>query len=177
MSTRVPGRASRRSGRRRGRGPASAGLLALALALPLASAAVAQSGLSTIPVQIAGESFRLELAADTETMFRGLGGRTQIPVRGGMLFAYPAPRSLAFVMRDCLVPIDIAFLAADGRVLNLHTMRVEPPRGDDESVAAYEARLPSYRSSGPAQYGVEVAGGLLDELGVRPGDRIEFELP
>ncbi len=149
----------------------------VSLTLAFAVAAVAQSGLPTVSTVIAGEAFRLELAADSETMFRGLGGRTEIPARGGMLFAYPAPRSLAFVMRDCLVPIDIAYLAADGRVLNIHTMQVEPPRRDGESVAAYEARLPGYRSSGPAQYAVEVAGGLLDELGVRPGDRIEFELP
>ncbi len=153
-----------------------AGLAAL-LGLVFASAAAAQSGLPTVPVVIAGESFRLELAADSETMFRGLGGRTGIPARGGMLFAYPAPRPLAFVMRDCLVPLDIAFLDADGRVLNRHTMEVEPPRRDDESVAAYEARLPSYRSTGAARYAVEVAGGLLDELGVRPGDRIDIELP
>jgi len=145
--------------------------------LAFASTAAAQGGLPTVAATIAGESFRLELAEDSETMSRGLGGRTQIPPRGGMLFAYPAPRPLAFVMRDCRVPIDIAYLAADGRVLNIHTMQVEPPRRDDESVAAYEARLPGYRSSGPAQYAVEVAGGLLDELGVRPGDRIEFELP
>ena len=151
--------------------------LAAALVLAVAGVAVAQGALPTVDAKIAGESFRLELAADSETMFRGLGGRTEIPARGGMLFAYPAPRPLAFVMRDCLVPIDIAYLDADGRVLNRHTMQVEPPRGDDESVAAYEARLPSYRSSGPAQYAVEVAGGLLDELGVRPGDRIELELP
>ncbi len=147
------------------------------LALAFAVAAAAQSGLPTVPATIAGEAFRLELAADSETMFRGLGGRTAIPPRGGMLFTYPAPRPLAFVMRDCLVPIDIAYLAADGRVVNLYTMQVEPPRREGESVAAYESRLPTYRSTGPARYAVEVAGGLLDELGVRPGDRIEFELP
>ena len=151
--------------------------LATGLVLAMAGVAVAQGALPTVAATIAGESFRLELAEDSETMFRGLGGRTEIPTRGGMLFAYPAPRPLAFVMRDCLVPIDIAYLDAEGRVLNRHTMRVEPPRGEDESVAAYEARLPSYRSAGPARYAVEVAGGLLDELGVRPGDRIELELP
>lgn len=164
--------------RQRPRGRIRATLAAAVLLVSgLAAAAAAQSGLPTVAATIGGETFRLELAADSATMFRGLGGRTEIPPRAGMLFAYPAPRPLAFVMRDCLVPIDIAFLDADGRVLNLYTMQVEPPRRDDESAAAYEARLPSYRSAGAARYGVEVAGGLLDELGVRPGDAIEFERP
>jgi uncharacterized membrane protein (UPF0127 family) len=164
------------SARRAGAGPIACAL-ATGLALAIATGAVAQSALSTVDATIAGESFRLELAADSEAMTRGLGGRTHIPSRGGMLFAYPAARPLAFVMRDCLVPIDITYLDAAGRVLNRHTMQVEPPRREDESVEAYEARLPSYRSRGPARYAVEVAGGLLDELGVRPGDRIEFEPP
>jgi hypothetical protein len=66
-----------------------------------------------------------------------------------MLFPYPSPRPLAFVMRDCKVPIDVAFPDAGGRVLNVHTMKAEPPRREDESAAAYESRLPSYASAGP----------------------------
>jgi uncharacterized membrane protein (UPF0127 family) len=140
-----------------------------------ALAARAQGGLPTIPATIGGQRFLLEVAADPQSMVRGLGGRTVIPPLGGMLFVYPAPGPLAFVMRDCPIPIDVAFLDPDGRIVNLHTMKPEPPRRPGETVAAYEGRLPSYPSSGPAQYAVELAGGRLAELGVGKGDRIEID--
>lgn len=146
--------------------------LALALAAPAATPARAQGGLPIREVAIGGERFRLEVAAGPATQFRGLGGRTVIPRNGGMLFVHAAPRPLAFVMRDCPIPIDVAFLDAEGRVLTVHTMKPEPPRRADEDASAYESRLPSYPSAAPAQYAIELAGGRFAELGVRIGDRI-----
>jgi len=157
-------------------GPARARLSALAaLALLAAAPARAQGGLPTVPATIGGQRFRLEVAADGPSMLRGLGGRSVIPPLGGMLFAYDSPRPTAFVMRDCPIPIDVAFLDAGGRVLNVHTMKPEPPRRPDESADDYESRLPGYPSAGPAQYAVELAGGRFAELGVGRGDRIEID--
>lgn len=154
-------------------GAVRAGLAALACAaLGLAQAAPGQGGLPTREVVIGGERFRLEVAADPQTQYRGLGGRTEIPRNAGMLFVNASPRPLAFVMRDCPIPIDVAFLDAEGRVLNVHTMPPEPPRRPDESAGDYEARLPAYPSAGPAQYAIELAGGRFAELGVGKGDRI-----
>jgi uncharacterized membrane protein (UPF0127 family) len=147
---------------------------ALATSLLAPAPARAQGGLPTREVVVGGERFRLEVAADPQTMFVGLGGRTAIPRNGGMLFVYDAARPLAFVMRDCPIPLDVAFLDARGRVLNVHTMKPEPPRRDGESVAAYEARLPAYESEGPAQYAIELAGGRFAELGIEAGERIEL---
>ena len=152
-----------------------AALAALLLAAALAPAAApAQGGLPTREVVIGGERFRLEVAADPQAQYRGLGGRSAIPRNGGMLFVHASPRPLAFVMRDCPILIDVAFLDADGRVLNVHTMKPEPPRRPGESADAYEARLPAYPSTAPAQYAVELAGGRFAELGVGPGDRIDL---
>lgn len=159
------------------RGPRALALRALAAALALTLLPVApssaQGGLPTREVVIGSERFRLEVAADPAAMYRGLGGRRTIPRNGGMLFVHPAPRPLAMVMRDCPIPIDVAFLDAEGRVLNVHTMPPEPPRRPGEDAIAYEARLPSYPSAGPAQYAIELAGGRFAELGVKPGDRID----
>lgn len=151
--------------------------LVLLAALALTSIAHAQGGLPTREVAIGGERFLLEVATDAQAQFRGLGGRTVIPRNGGMLFVNASPRLLAFVMRDCPIPIDVAFLDADGRILNVHTMKPEPPRREGESVSAYEGRLPAYSSLGPAQYGIELAGGRFAELGVGKGDRIELGSP
>ena len=130
----------------------------------------AESGLPIVSVAIAGRIFRLELAQGRRAQQRGLGGRTQIDPYGGMLFAYGTARERAMVMRDCPVPIDVAFLNAQGRVVGLHAMQPEPPRGDRESESHYEARLPVYPSGEAAQFAVELAGGRLARLGVRIGD-------
>jgi uncharacterized membrane protein (UPF0127 family) len=152
----------------------AASLLGVALALALAApAGCAEPG--TVPATIAGQAFQLELAADPIVRHRGLGGRSEIPRDGGMLFAFRRAEEMAFVMRDCLVPIDIAFLDAAGRVLAIHTMRVEPARRPGEDALDYEERLPRYASGGPAQFAVETAGGRLAELGLRPGQRVEFD--
>ena len=127
-------------------------------------------------VSIAGETFTLELALDPATRTRGLSGRASVPRNGGILFVLPAPRPFAMVMRDCPVPIDVAFLDATGTVVAVHEMPSEPPRRPDESPFAYERRLPQYASGVPVPLAIEVAGGRLRELGVQVGDRIALDV-
>jgi uncharacterized membrane protein (UPF0127 family) len=127
-------------------------------------------------VSLGGETFTLELALDPATRQRGLSGRGVIPRHEGMLFVLPTPRPFAMVMRDCPAPIDVAFLDAQGRVVSVHEMAVEPPRAPDEGPRAYEARLPIYASSRPVQFAIETAGGRLRELGLAPGARIPIDL-
>lgn len=126
-------------------------------------------------VVMGGKTFWLEPALDNETRLRGLAGREEIPEDGGMLFVFPREGVLEFVMRDCLVDIDIAFLDNSGRVTATHTMEVEP-RKEGESDREYEMRLKRYSSRYAARFAVEVRAGTLEELGVEPGDRVELDL-
>ncbi|MEE2677377.1 MAG: DUF192 domain-containing protein [Myxococcota bacterium] len=126
-------------------------------------------------VALGGETFTLEVAADRESRFRGLSGRDSIGRSAGMLFIYPDDAPRGMVMRDCPVPIDVAFLDASGRVVSLHAMPVEPPRQPGESRMAYERRLPIFRSQVPARFAIELAGGRLAQLGVTVGDRVALD--
>lgn len=126
-------------------------------------------------VRIDGRTFFLEIAADNATRLRGLGGREMIEVDGGMLFVFPRPRVLNFVMRDCLVPIDIAFLDQFGTVVETHEMPIEP-REEGESDQAYEQRLTQYSSKAAAQFALEFKAGTLRELGLERGDKVELDL-
>lgn len=126
-------------------------------------------------IDLGGVRFAAELAVDPGTQHRGLSGRDQIDPLGGMLFAYPSPRAMQFVMRDCLVPIDIAFLDTAGRVVALHEMKVETPRQPWETPRQYEARLPRYQSPPEAHFALEVAGGRFAELGVGVGALARFD--
>jgi uncharacterized membrane protein (UPF0127 family) len=141
----------------------------------LAAQAQYAAKLPTAEVVIGGERFVLEVARDPATQLRGLGGRTHIDPHGGMLFVFPFPRPTAFVMRDCPIAIDVAFLDAAGRVIAVHAMSPEPPRKPGESDAAYESRLTPYPSGLPALFAIETAGGRMKQLGVRGGDVIEID--
>jgi len=130
---------------------------------------------ATAWVEIGPELFELELAVDPQTRYRGLGGRRFISPTGGMLFVNEPAKVVGMVMRDCPIPIDVAFLDEDGRILSIHEMKPEPPRRQAESAQQYEARLPVYLSDGPARFSVETAGGRFGELGVGVGDLLVFD--
>jgi uncharacterized membrane protein (UPF0127 family) len=136
--------------------------------------AVESAAPATAEVVVAGATFEVEVAADPMTRRRGLGGRTSIPRNGGMLFVLPRPQQLRMVMRDCPIPIDVAFVDSMGRVVAIREMVPEPPRRPDETPFRYESRLPSYSSGEPVQFALETAGGRLGDLGVRVGDRLHF---
>jgi len=136
---------------------------------------VAAGGREVAFVALGGETFTLELALDPATRQRGLSGRGAIPRNEGMLFVLPTPRPFAMVMRDCPAPIDVAFLDAEGRVVSLYEMVVEPPRRPDERSLEYEGRLPIYPSGHPVQFAIETAGGRLRELGLAPGTRVALD--
>jgi hypothetical protein len=115
-------------------------------------------------VRIAQGRWQVELAVTNGQRYQGLSGRTSIPDATGMLFVYPAARVRTYCMRGCPVPIDIAFIGADRRVVRTYTMAVEPDL----------AGQVAYSSGNPARYVLEVAGGALARAGVRPGDAVEL---
>ena len=141
-----------------------------------AGAALAPSGLPTTTVTVKGERFTMELALDDASRIKGLSGRTEIDPKGGMLFVFPTAQRREFVMRDCPIPIDIAFLDPSGRVVAVHAMVPEEPKRENESDMEYELRLKRYSSRFPAQFAVETAGGRLTALGVREGDVVRFDV-
>ena len=151
----------------RGRGR-SAVLLTLAVAAGL-GAAVALAGrgspsdLPVVEVRIGGAKVKAEVAATDSQRTRGLMYRDHLPRDRGMLFAYPDARPLSFWMRNTSIPLDIAYIGADLRVVRVASMR---PRTDT-----------SHPSGAPAQYALEVNQGWMAEHGVKEGSVVAFELP
>ena len=129
-------------------------------------------------VTIDGRDFDLELVYTEAAIEQGLKGRTSIPDNGGMLFVMRENRVQRFWMHECLVPIDIIFLDAGGRVTATHQMQVNPRR-EGESDAQYQDRLrreDMYSSRHAARFAIELQGGKLDELTVGEGDLIDLDL-
>lgn len=134
----------------------------------------AKSGLPAEQVTLQGKVFDLEVAANPADIARGLSKRTEIPPQTGMIFVFPAGNDRSFWMIDCLVDMDIAYLSADGTVLRVYSMKKEPPRGEREPNAAYEARLKRYLSGPGAQFAIETPVGTNEALKITPGIKVDI---
>jgi len=145
-------------------------VLALALVAACSKPAPPDEATDRVAIDIADQRFDLELALTVEQRFQGLSDRESIAADGGMMFVFPDEQAgiQTFVMRRCLVPIDIIFLDPQGRVVAMHEMKVEPYDTPDERMVRYPSRY-------PAQFAIELAGGTLRSLGLSAGDRIEFD--
>jgi hypothetical protein len=127
------------------------------------SGATPNRGLATATLSIetkAGpKSYRVEIARTAAEQATGMMYRTEVPKGTGMLFPFDPPRPASFWMRNTYVPLDIVFIGADGRVLNVEANAVplsETMRSSKGSAAAV----------------LELAGGEAARIGLMPGDRV-----
>lgn len=154
--------------------------LAATMSLPQAKPAEtppakAASGLPVERIMLGGEPFDLEVAATEQTIAKGLSKRTEIPKNTGMVFVFPAGNERFFWMIDCFIDIDIAYLASDGTVVSVYTMKKEAPRQEGESNATYESRLKRYNSGPGVQFAIETPAGTNDALKIKPGVKIPID--
>ena len=101
-----------------------------------------------------------EIADDNAERERGLMERTELAKDAGMLFVFDREQRLSFWMRNTLIPLSIAYIDAEGRIIDIQDM--EP---------LDETPHPSAR---PARYALEVNQGFFEERGVQVGDQVEL---
>ena len=105
---------------------------------------------------------RVEVADDPAERAKGLMYRKALGKNRGMLFIYPEERELSFWMKNTLIPLSIAFIDSERRIIDIQDMK---PLDD---------KPPHYVSSEPAQYALEVNQGFFEKGGVKVGDRVEL---
>lgn len=126
------------------------------------------------PLLINGYAFpKLELALTPMEQARGLMFREKVPNDGGMIFVFPESSQRSFWMKNTLVPLDLLFLDADGKVVAIHRMQPEMPQLNHESEWAYEERLKHYPSYKEARLAIEFAAGQAEICGISVGDSID----
>lgn len=86
-------------------------------------------------------------------------GRTALAPGSGMLFLYDSPRGVAFWMHDTLIPLDMVFIDAAGRIARIHA----------DARPLDETPIPS---GGPVRYVLEIGGGQAARLGLAPGQAV-----
>lgn len=132
--------------------------------------------IQSVTIDIAGETYQLELALNRYDRERGLMDRNSITDHGGMLFVFPDSKERSFWMKDCFIDIDLMFLDSRGTVMSVHRMLFETPRGDNESPWIYEARLEHYWSNGPSRFAIELSAGSIERLKIDVNDNIVLDL-
>ena len=116
--------------------------------------------LSVVTASGATHRFRVEIADDDAERQRGLMFRQKLDRDRGMLFEFPDDRERSFWMKNTYIPLDIIYVARDGRIVSI-AARTTP---------FSEAPVPSF---GSATGVLEINGGLAEELGIKPGDTVK----
>jgi uncharacterized membrane protein (UPF0127 family) len=112
-----------------------------------------------------GAIYRVELARSEEEMAQGLMYRESLPDRTGMLFLFPYDDdSHRFWMKNTLIPLDIIWLDASGRVLFV-SANTPPCKADP---------CPSYGPDFAIASVLEIAGGLAETEKVTVGSTIRL---
>jgi uncharacterized protein len=100
---------------------------------------------------------------------RGLMEVEDLPDGIGMLFLFETERTGGFWMRNTLVPLDIAYLDADGTIGTILAM--------DPCVAAEASDCPVYTPEDPYVAALEVPQGWFGRAGVDVGDAVRWSDP
>lgn len=130
-------------------------LLLVACVLPVGGGA---QDFPRISVSIGVHLVKAELAATQETRARGLMFREKLGQNEGMVFRFPAPRQVCMWMKNTLIPLSVAFIGADGRIINIEDMR---PQTTDE-----------HCSQQAALYALEMRQGWFKQRNIKPGELV-----
>jgi uncharacterized membrane protein (UPF0127 family) len=101
------------------------GMLLFGVVLALVETSWCNASAATLPtvtLSVNGNKITAEVASTPEERATGLMNRFSMPRDNGMLFVFQRPEPLGFWMKNTYIPLSIAFLDSDGRILNIEDM-------------------------------------------------------
>ena len=113
-------------------------------------------------ITIGGATVVVEVARTSAEKEKGLSGRVSLPEGKGMLFLFDRPDRYGFWMPDMHFSIDIVWIGADWRIVDI--AKEIPPESYPDVVV----------SDVDAQYVLEVPAGSIERYGWNVGDETEF---
>jgi uncharacterized membrane protein (UPF0127 family) len=111
-------------------------------------------------ITLGSKQLTVEVALDEPHRNRGLMHRKKLGPDEGMLFAYPNEDTLYFWMKETYVPLSVAFIRADGWIIQIEDM--EP------------LDLVSHRSRMKGRYALEMPKGWFARNGIKEGDTVKI---
>jgi hypothetical protein len=123
-----------------------------------------QTGLQRVPLTITSATgthhFIVEIAKTEHQQEMGLMFVKSLAPNRGMIFPYDPPQEVAFWMKNTLIPLDIVFIRPDHTIARITNAK-----------ALDETPLPSGE---PIVAVLEIAGGRAAQLGMAPGDKVNW---
>ncbi len=113
------------------------------------------------PMKVGEKTVTVEVAKDPYDRARGLMYRDAMPEEHGMLFVFDYPDYHRFYMKNTRIPLTIAFITEDGRIISLHDME---PFNED----------PRHFPKEKALYALEMNQGWFERNKITAGMRVLF---
>jgi uncharacterized protein len=121
---------------------------------------VHSQSLLKIPLYIHHKEIGVEVAKTPEERSRGLMGRKFLGKDEGMLFIFETEDYHGFWMKDTLLPLSIAFIDRDGRIVSITDMQ--------------PLTLDSHLPPKPILYALEMNKAWFSSYGIKVGDVVRF---
>lgn len=110
-----------------------------------------------LTIKCGSADLTVEVAADFRTRGKGLMHREELAEGKGMIFVYPHKDICRLWMKNTYIPLSVAFLDEDGRILQIIDMK----KTDSSKI---------YRSKMKVKYALEVPLGWFDKNDIKTGD-------
>lgn len=121
----------------------------------------AQPRLPVVQIHAGPHVIQAELAESVNARASGLMGRQTLDPNAGMLFVFDRKDRHCFWMRNTLLPLSIAFIDDDGRIVDIDDMQ---PETDDSHCPGQAVR-----------YALEMEQGWFARHGLKVGDVLRLE--
>lgn len=122
---------------------------------PLPGAAGTTDSPTALTLHLEGHSLTVELAITPLQRRYGLMGRRSLAENAGMLFDYQRPQRVCMWMKDTQIPLSVAFISEEGRIVNIEDMQPHD--------------LTSHCAAAPVRYALEVNQGWFARRDIVPG--------
>ena len=129
-----------------------------ALCLTFLLCLVSASHAATVTLTLGKARAQAEIATTPHSREHGLMRRTRLCADCGMVFVYEQANRLSFWMKDTPLPLSIAFINDNGRILNIAEMQA--------------ATTDRHDSMGVARYALEMNSGWFARQNIVPGARV-----
>lgn len=140
-------------------------LLYLGCAFLLFSKAKAADEFSVRKIKVGSQVLDVEIADDNYKRSLGLMNRKVLKDGKGMLFVFDQEQELSFWMKNTLIPLSIGYFDQDQKLFQILDMTPASPM---------EVRPPSYPSSRPGKFALEVPVGWFNRHKIKPGATFSF---
>ena len=117
-------------------------------------------------ILVGSAKLSVEMAKNSEQQQKGLMYRKQMPANHGMLFVFDNEEVRNFWMKNTFIPLSIGFFNTKKELIDIQDMT--------PVVSEMQTDIPSYQSTGPAKYALEVNLGWFKKNKVRLGNKLNL---